>query len=57
MSWEAYGSGDDHVDPEVLYRRGWESDDDCDRWWRKGEPETTYTFAEVCEMEMTRDDS
>jgi hypothetical protein len=46
MSWEAWGS-DESVDIDQLYNRGWESDSDCDKWWKAGEPETVYTMAEA----------
>ena len=43
MSWEAYGDDSEYViDPDTFERADWESDADGERWWRIGEPETTY---------------
>src|SRR4051794_31164821 len=44
MSWEAWGSGPEPVDVDQMYKRGWESDANCDVWWKAGEPGKTYTF-------------
>lgn len=51
MSLEVFGtSGDDGgMDADELLERGWESDEACEKWWREGEPETVYTFAEAVE--------
>lgn len=49
MSWEAWGSGDDPVDPEQLYRLGWDCDETCEKWWKIGEPEDVYTLKQVIE--------
>jgi hypothetical protein len=35
MSWEAFGSGPEPFDIDQLYSRGWESDADCEKWWRE----------------------
>jgi hypothetical protein len=50
MSWEAWGSGDDPIDADVLYRRGWESDPNCERWWKADDPDKIYTFDEAVEI-------
>lgn len=47
MSWEAFGSGPEPFDTDVLYRRGWESDEEGEKWWKAGEPETVYTIDEA----------
>ncbi len=38
----------DYIDQ--LYKHGWESDADCDKWWKVGYPETIYTFAEAVQV-------
>lgn len=52
MSWEAWGSGSEPFDIDVLYKRGWESDENCEVWWKAGEPETTYTLDEAIESHL-----
>jgi len=47
MSWEAFGSGPEPFDIDQLYNRGWESDADCEKWWKAEEPEKVYTFDEA----------
>jgi hypothetical protein len=50
MSWEVFGtSGDDEsIGADELYSRGWESDEDAEKWWREEHPEGPfYTFAEA----------
>ncbi len=49
MSWEAWGS-DEPFDVEQLYRRGWESDENGAKWWKVGEPETTFTLQQAIEI-------
>lgn len=49
LSWEAWGSGPEPFDADVLYNRGWDSDPDAVKWWKAGEPETVYTFQEAVE--------
>lgn len=39
MSWEAWGSGPEPIDPDELYKHGWESDADCTLWWKADDPE------------------
>lgn len=43
MSWEVFGtSGDDEsIGADELYNRGWESDDDAEKWWREEHPRST----------------
>lgn len=50
MSWEAWGSGPEPFDVEDLLRHGWESDPDCEKWWRSEEPGTIYSLQEAIEM-------
>jgi hypothetical protein len=52
MSWEAWGSGDDPIDPDDLYRHGWASDENCEVWWREWDPDTKYTFEEAIQAYM-----
>jgi hypothetical protein len=47
MSWEAFGSGPEPFDVDELYRRGWESDENCEVWWKTEEPEKTFSFDEA----------
>lgn len=47
MSWEAFGSGPEPFDIDQLYNRGWESDGDCEKWWKAGEPEKVFTLSEA----------
>lgn len=54
MSLEVFGDGGDGVDVDFLYGRGWESDPDCEVWWKAGEEETRYTFQQACEIEEER---
>jgi hypothetical protein len=42
-----WGSAPDPIDIDQLVRHGWESDENCERWWKAGEPETVYTFEEA----------
>lgn len=49
MSWEAWGSGPEPFDVEVLYNHGWESDPDCEKWWKSDEPERIYTLIQAIE--------
>jgi hypothetical protein len=47
MSWEAFGSGDEPFDVDRLYNYDWESNEEGTVWWKKGEPETTFTLGEA----------
>lgn len=49
MSLEAFGDEGDGFDVDLLYARGWESDPDCVKWWRKGEEEDVHTLDEAIE--------
>ena len=50
MSLEAFGDeGAEGIDVDLLYARGWESDADCNVWWRTGEPEDKYTIQQAWE--------
>lgn len=44
MSWEAFGSGPEPFDIDKLYEWGWQSDEDCERWWTKDDVEKIYTL-------------
>ena len=51
MSWEAWGDPPpDPFDFDVMYRHGWESDEEFERWWKTGEPETVYTLEEAIRL-------
>lgn len=57
MSLEVFGDeGDigDGIDADYLYARNWESDPDCTKFWRKGEPEEVFTFEEAAKYEQER---
>lgn len=46
-------------DADRLYSHGWESDPDCVKWWKRGEPEEVSTFqgaVEACEDWLSSDD-
>jgi hypothetical protein len=47
VSWEAWGGGPEPFDVDDLYKRGWESDENGEMWWKRGEPENRFTFAEA----------
>lgn len=49
MSWEAFGSGPEPFDVDQLYRHGWESDADCEKWWKTGEPDDVFTLQQAIE--------
>ncbi len=49
MSWDAWGSRPEPPDADAMYRHGWDSDPDGEKWWKAGEPETVFTFQEAVE--------
>jgi hypothetical protein len=54
MSLEVFGDEGSGADPDVLYERGWESDPDGNRWWRRGEEKDVYTFEQATLIEEER---
>lgn len=54
MSYEAWGDGPEPFDTDQLYTHGWESDEDGEKWWRTGEPETVYTLQDAIEAYESR---
>lgn len=54
MSLEVFGDEGSGIDADLLYQRGWESDPDAIKWWRKGEPEEIFTIQQAAQIEEER---
>jgi len=55
MSLEVFGDeGLEGLSADDLYARGWESDPNAARWWRKGEEDTVYTIQQAFQIEEER---